>query len=43
VVDEDSGVASVSPQVFQGLNHQGSALSDHDPIVFDIALQATCY
>jgi endonuclease/exonuclease/phosphatase family metal-dependent hydrolase len=39
VIDEQSGVPSAAPQSFQGLCHNGAALSDHDPIAFDVALE----
>lgn len=38
MVDQKTGVVSVHAQTFQGLIHNGAALSDHDPIVVDIAL-----
>lgn len=38
IVDEQTGAASVNAQTFTGLTHNGSTLSDHDPIVFDVAL-----
>jgi endonuclease/exonuclease/phosphatase family metal-dependent hydrolase len=39
VVDRETGVESVDAQTFLGLQDpQGSPLSDHDPIVVDIAL-----
>ena len=38
VIDEQTGTASVDPQTFRGLTHNGSPLSDHDPIVVDVAL-----
>ena len=38
VIDEQTGIASVDAQTFPGLTHKGSALSDHDPIVVDLAL-----
>ncbi|HEX9143004.1 MAG TPA: hypothetical protein VGA09_01955, partial [Candidatus Binatia bacterium] len=38
VADERTGVMSVDPQTIQGLTHGGTQLSDHDPIVVDIAL-----
>jgi hypothetical protein len=37
--DEDSGVTSVDGQTFHGFKFNGAALSDHDPIVVDIALE----
>jgi len=39
VVDEQTGIASVDAQTFLGLKYQGSPLSDHDPIVVDLALE----
>jgi len=38
VVDEQTGVTSVGAQTFQDLKFNGSPLSDHDPIVVDLAL-----
>jgi endonuclease/exonuclease/phosphatase family metal-dependent hydrolase len=38
VKDEDSRVKSVDAQTVHGLTPNGAALSDHDPIVVDIAL-----
>lgn len=35
--DPETGVSSVDPQTFAGLTHEGSPLSDHDPIVVDVA------
>jgi hypothetical protein len=40
VIDQQTGAASVDPHTFPGLAHNGSPLSDHDPIVVDVAL--TC-
>jgi endonuclease/exonuclease/phosphatase family metal-dependent hydrolase len=40
VIDEQTGAASVDPQTFPGLTHNGSPLSDHDPIVVDVALKS---
>lgn len=37
MTDPESGVASVDPQTFAGLTHDGLPLSDHDPIVVDVA------
>jgi endonuclease/exonuclease/phosphatase family metal-dependent hydrolase len=37
VIDEQSGVLSAAPQSFHGLRQNGAALSDHDPIAFDVA------
>ncbi len=37
-VDEATGVASVAPQTISGLAYSGVALSDHDPIVADFAI-----
>ncbi|HXG68409.1 MAG TPA: hypothetical protein VNO70_25160 [Blastocatellia bacterium] len=36
--DADTGEKSVGPQTFPGLAHNGAPLSDHDPIVVDLAL-----
>ena len=38
ITDSESGTASVGPQTFAGLTHDGSPLSDHDPIVVDVAI-----
>jgi len=38
VVDEHTGTASVDAQTVLGLKYGGSPLSDHDPIVVDLAL-----
>jgi hypothetical protein len=35
--DEATGIESLSPQTVKGLSHNNSPLSDHDPIVVDIA------
>lgn len=40
-IDEQTGDASVDAQTFLGLTHNGSALSDHDPIVFDVAIKSS--
>lgn len=40
IVDEQTGTASVNAQTFTGLTHNGSPLSDHDPIVVDVALKS---
>ena len=40
VVDEQTGAASVSAQTLAGLRHNGSPLSDHDPIVVDVAFES---
>src|SRR6185369_1559885 len=37
VIDEQTGVSSVNPQTFPDLKEGGTPLSDHDPIVVDIA------
>jgi endonuclease/exonuclease/phosphatase family metal-dependent hydrolase len=37
VIDEQTGAASVDAQTFPGLTRNGSPLSDHDPIVVDVA------
>jgi len=39
VIDAQTGVASIAAQTFQGLTQNGVALSDHDPIVVDLALK----
>jgi len=39
LVDPATGVASIDPQTFGGLNHNEAALSDHDPIVADLAIE----
>ena len=39
IIDERTGVASVAAQTFPTLTHNGAALSDHDPIVFDVAVE----
>ncbi len=41
VIDEQTGAASVGAQTFTGLTHNGSPLSDHDPIVFDVAIKSS--
>ena len=41
VIDEQTGAASVGAQTFTGLTHNGSPLSDHDPIVFDVAINSS--
>ena len=38
VIDEKTGVASVDAQTFLDLKHHESPLSDHDPIVVDVAV-----
>jgi hypothetical protein len=38
VTDSGTGVTSIDAQTFTGLNHKGAPLSDHDPIVVDIAI-----
>jgi endonuclease/exonuclease/phosphatase family metal-dependent hydrolase len=38
-VIDPTGVASVDAQTFHGLSHKGSTLSDHDPIVVDLAIE----
>jgi endonuclease/exonuclease/phosphatase family metal-dependent hydrolase len=38
VVDEQTGVASIDPQTLLELKHDGLPLSDHDPIVVDLAI-----
>ncbi len=39
--DEATGIESISPQTIKGLSHNGSPLSDHDPVVVDIAIGET--
>lgn len=36
--DADTGVTSIDAQTFSGLAYDGAPLSDHDPIVVDIAI-----
>ncbi len=38
VVDQETGVRSIDPQTCPGLTHEGLPISDHDPIVADLAL-----
>jgi endonuclease/exonuclease/phosphatase family metal-dependent hydrolase len=38
VVDLETGIRSIDPQTCPGLNHEGAPISDHDPIVADLAL-----
>lgn len=38
MTDVDTGVISVDPQTFNHLKHNGQRLSDHDPIVVDLAI-----
>ncbi len=38
--DEATGIESLSPQTVKGLSQNGEPLSDHDPVVVDIALSA---
>lgn len=38
VIDAETGVTSIDAQAFAGLTHNGEPLSDHDPIVVDIAI-----
>ncbi len=38
MTDAETGVMSVDAQTFNNLTHNGRALSDHDPIVVDLAL-----
>jgi hypothetical protein len=38
LVDEHTGAASVDAQTLSNLSHNGSPLSDHDPVVFDVAI-----
>jgi hypothetical protein len=37
-VDSETGVRSIAPQTCAGLIHEGAPISDHDPIVVDLAL-----
>jgi endonuclease/exonuclease/phosphatase family metal-dependent hydrolase len=37
-VDHETGVRSIAPQTCPGLIHEGAPISDHDPIVADLAL-----
>jgi len=39
VIDQQTGATSLNAQTFPGLTHNGSPLSDHDPIVVDVALK----
>lgn len=39
MIDAANGIASISAVTLQGLNYKGVPLSDHDPIVVDIALE----
>lgn len=39
VVDKATSIASINPQTIKGLSTAGIPLSDHDPIVVDVALQ----
>ncbi|MEW6209647.1 MAG: endonuclease/exonuclease/phosphatase family protein [Acidobacteriota bacterium] len=41
IKDEAAGTESLSPQTVKGLSHNGSHLSDHDPVVVDIAFEET--
>jgi endonuclease/exonuclease/phosphatase family metal-dependent hydrolase len=38
IIDAETGVASINSQTIQGLNDNGSPISDHDPIVADLAI-----
>jgi endonuclease/exonuclease/phosphatase family metal-dependent hydrolase len=38
VTDPETGVTSIDARTFAGLTHNGIRLSDHDPIVVDIAI-----
>jgi endonuclease/exonuclease/phosphatase family metal-dependent hydrolase len=40
VIDQQTGEASVDAQTVPGLTYNGSRLSDHDPIVVDVALES---
>ena len=37
-VDHETGVRSIAPGTYPGLTHDGAPISDHDPIVADLAL-----
>jgi endonuclease/exonuclease/phosphatase family metal-dependent hydrolase len=39
VIDPDTGVASIDARTFAGLTYKGAPLSDHDPIVVDVAIE----
>jgi hypothetical protein len=39
VIDQQTGIASVDAHTFSGLTWEGSPLSNHDPIVVDLALR----
>jgi endonuclease/exonuclease/phosphatase family metal-dependent hydrolase len=39
VKDEAAGIESLSPQTVKGLTRDGEPLSDHDPVVADIAIE----
>lgn len=39
VVDRKTGILSMDAQTILGLEYQGSAISDHDPIVVDLVLE----
>jgi endonuclease/exonuclease/phosphatase family metal-dependent hydrolase len=39
LVDEHTGAASVDAQTLSDLRHNGLPLSDHDPVVFDVAIR----
>lgn len=38
IIDERTGAPSIDARTFLGLSRDGSPLSDHDPIVFDVAV-----
>jgi len=38
ILDKQTNTMSVNPQTFRGLTHKGLPLSDHDPIVVDVAI-----
>lgn len=38
MIDTDTGITSIDPQTFSNLKHNGQLLSDHDPIVVDLAI-----
>jgi endonuclease/exonuclease/phosphatase family metal-dependent hydrolase len=39
VIDAETGETSIDAQTFAGLTHKGARLSDHDPIVVDLAIR----
>jgi endonuclease/exonuclease/phosphatase family metal-dependent hydrolase len=38
MIDEQTGIESISPATFTGLSYNGARLSDHDPIAVDVSL-----